>query len=93
MSDFTDPQLGYSLFDNIVIRLAAENVKGRSEYNQVTFLGTTATVKTTPEVMPSATITRGELTTEDLLQIEWSELITSADIGDSPILSYNLEYD
>lgn len=43
--------------------------------------------------MPSATITRGELTSEDLLQVEWTELVTRAETGDSPILSYNLEYD
>jgi hypothetical protein len=67
MSDLTDPQLGYSLFDNIVIRIAAENVKRRGDYNQVTFMGTTATVKTIPEVMPFDTITRGALTTEDLM--------------------------
>jgi hypothetical protein len=93
MSDFTDALLGYELFDTIVIRVSAENVKGRSDYNSATFMGTTATVKTIPEVMPSATITRGALTTEDLLQIEWTELITASETGDSPILSYSLEYD
>ena len=93
MSDFTDALLGYELFDTIVIRVSAENVKGRSEYNSVTFMGTTATAKTIPEVMPSATITRGALTSEDLLQIEWTELITASETGDSPILSYSLEYD
>jgi len=43
--------------------------------------------------MPSGTIRRGELTGEHLLQIEWTELLTREEIGDSQILSYHLEFD
>lgn len=90
MSQFTDPQLGYALFDTVVIRLSAQNVKGQSEYNQVTFQSTVATVKTVPASMPSDSISRGSQTTEDLLHILWQPVTSQTLQGDSAILSYNL---
>ena len=93
MSLFTDVQLGYSLFDEIVVRVSALNNKGRSEYNSVTLQGTQATVKTVPADMPSNTITRGEDTSDLVLHIQWSPLVTPTETGDSEILSYELQYD
>ena len=36
---------------------------------------------------------RGSLTSKSQIQIQWNALTTSAETGDSPIQSYNLEWD
>ena len=43
--------------------------------------------------MPSATIERGADTSEAVLHIVWTRLVTPTETGYSPILSYNLQYD
>jgi hypothetical protein len=88
MSYFTET-LSYQLADTIGFRLSAYNNKGVSDYNQQTN-STSAIAKQAPvEMLP---VTRGEHTTEHLLQIQWSALTTDSDTGHSDILSYALEY-
>jgi len=43
--------------------------------------------------MSSASITRGSLTSETQIQVNWSPLTSSTDTGGSEILSYNLQFD
>ena len=92
MSQFTDPQLGYELFEPIVVRVTAKNAKGLSISPSLPSTAS-ATTKTIPTVMHYNSITRGETTDEATLDIRWTPLVTASDTGDSEILSYNLQYD
>lgn len=38
-------------------------------------------------------VSRGSLTTESLIQVDWQALSLSDDIGDSEIISYQLVWD
>lgn len=92
MSQFTDPQLGYELFEPIVVRITARNAKGLSIAPSLPSI-TSATTKTIPIVMPFNSISRGPTTDEATLDVRWIPLISPTEIGDSEILSYNLQYD
>ncbi len=92
MSQFTDPQLGYEIFEPIVVRVSASNAKGLSITPSLPSTSS-ATTKTIPTVMHYNCITRGETTDEATLDIRWTPLVTASDTGDSEILSYNLQYD
>jgi hypothetical protein len=65
---------GYQLFDTIVVRVSAINEKGTS----LASAGSTefATGKTVPQAVPSASITRGDETSENQLHVIWQPLTT-----------------
>ncbi len=50
-----------------------------------------ATVRTEPITM--STLLRGLDTTESQIQVKWTSLIATADIGNSAIVSYGLQWD
>jgi hypothetical protein len=90
MSEFTNT-LGYQLYDSITVRISAINEKGISLPSPSST--NSATAKLVPQPVPSSSIVRGSLTTENQLHLIWSPLTTSDETGDSAILSYNVQYD
>lgn len=90
MSQFTGT-LGYQLHDSITVRVSAINEKGISLASPNSI--TSATAKFVPQSVPSDTIVRGYLTTENQIHLLWSPLTTSEHTGDSIILSYNVQFD
>lgn len=90
MSTFTTT-LGYQLSDSIGVRVSAINEKGISLPSDMS--DSSATAKVVPQPVPSSYISRGSLTTENLLHVVWQPLTTNLEIGGSEILSYNVQYD
>jgi hypothetical protein len=89
MLTLTSAPYSYALGDLIVVRAAAYNEKGFGPMAPENTAGGTA--KTVPAA-PSAP-TRGEATTPEQVEVEWTALATTSETGGLPILSYALAYD
>jgi len=72
----------------IAIRVLATNKLGQRQYSQVV---ESIRVRTVPTIMQP--VNRGDQTTETQVEVNWLALSSEAEIGNSPILSYQLVWD
>jgi hypothetical protein len=72
----------------IAIRVLATNKLGQGQYSQVV---ESIRVRTVPTIMQP--VNRGDQTTETQVEVNWLALSSEAEIGNSPILSYQLVWD
>ena len=86
MSEFLVAPYSYVLLDLIVVRVSAQNSIGFGATSTPNSSG--ATVKSVPAAMLIPT--EGSGTSESQIQVDWSALTSTADTGDSTILSYHL---
>ena len=75
-----------SLLKSVV---SATNTNGYGDESEANFAG--ALIQTVPTQMASPT--RNILTTSSLLAVDWQALTSTTDTGNSPINSYNLQWD
>ncbi len=73
----------------VVVRITATNVNGDSVPSIPNVSG--ASIKQKPVIMSQPE--RGALTSQTQISVTWTALTSNADIGNSAILSYNLEWD
>ena len=89
MAEFVAAPYNYVLSDLIVVRVSASNSEGFSAVSASNVAG--ATVKTVPTQM--AAPTKGASSSETQLEVDWVALSLTSETGDSPILSYHLQWD
>jgi len=80
--------LGLEFNQTIAIRVLATNILGQGQYSQVV---ESTRVRTAPAIMQP--VNRGNQTTETQIEVSWLALSSVAEIGNSPILSYQLLWD
>jgi hypothetical protein len=89
MSVFRGATYLYILQDLIKVRVSARNVVGWGSTSTPNTSG--ATVRDVPAAV--TTPLKGAGTSESQIEVDWAALTATTDTGDSPILSYYLEWD
>lgn len=81
--------IGLEVTELILVKVQAYNLRGWGDLSEVNTSG--ATFKTVPTKM--AVPQRDSATTDSSITVSWTALTTTADIGNSAITSYELQWD